>query len=128
MRLRNFRAGLVAFLGLSVSAFAAVPAHPGTINFVEGTVAVDGRPVTSSSIGSADLQPGAVLKTESGRAEVLLTPGVFLRVGRNSEIRLDSNGLTDTRVAINRGNAMLEATEVHKENNIQVSDDGLTTT
>jgi hypothetical protein len=39
-----------------------------------------------------------------------------------------SSGLTDTRVAVDRGVAMLEATDVHKENDIQIADGTLNTT
>ena len=39
-----------------------------------------------------------------------------------------SSGLTDTRVAVDHGVALLEATEVHKENNIQVAASTLNTT
>ena len=128
MRLSRIQAGLVAVLGLAFPALGAIAAHPGTINYVEGSVSINGDTVTPSSIGSADLGPGAVLKTDSGKAEVLLTPGVFLRVGNNSQVRMVSSGLTDTRVAVDHGVALLEATEVHKENNIQVAASTLNTT
>ena len=38
------------------------------------------------------------LRTEEGRAEVLLTPGVFLRLGENSSFRMITNRLIDTRL------------------------------
>jgi len=125
---RSIHLGLVAALGLTLPALGAIAAHPGTINYVEGSVSVNGEAIAPSSIGSADLRPNAVLKTDVGKAEVLLTPGVFLRVGNNSQVRMISSGLTDTRVAVDRGVALLEATEVHKENNIQVAASALNTT
>ncbi len=51
---------------------------------------------------------------------MLLTPGVFLRVGSDSEIRIVSPTLTNTEVAVVKGEAMVEAAELVKENNIQV--------
>lgn len=129
MRLRSFLTRwVVMLLSFAVAAHAAAPAHPGTINYLEGQVSIDGRTLTSDSVGSTDLQPGSTLKTESGKVEVLLTPGVFLRVGNNSEIRLTAAGLADMRVEVDRGTALLEATEVHDENHIQISDAGLTST
>lgn len=116
---------LVAMVALAMPSFAAAPARPGTLNFLEGTVLVDGRELTSKSIGAADLSAGSVLRTESGKAEVLLTPGVFLRVGSDSEIRMISSGLLDTRIAVSRGVALLEATDVRKENRIQIASSGL---
>jgi hypothetical protein len=115
-------------VGFAVAAHAAAPAHPGTINYLEGQVSIDGRTLTSDSVGSTNLQPGATLKTESGKAEVLLTPGVFLHVGNNSEIRLTAAGLADTRIEVDRGTALLEATEVHDENHIQITDGRLSST
>ena len=128
MRLSQVQTGLVALLGLALPALGAIAAHPGTINYVEGSVSINGETVAPSSIGSAELTAGAVLKTDNGKAEVLLTPGVFLRVGNHSAVRMVSTGLTDTHVAVDRGVALLEATEVHQENNIQVASTGLNTT
>jgi len=58
---------------------------------------------------------------------MLLTPGVLLRLGPNSQVRMVSPNLTDTRVEVLRGTAMVEATDLHKENNIRVLDHGVTT-
>jgi len=58
------------------------------------------------------------LRTEDGRAEVLLTPGVFLRAGENSAFRMVSNQLTDTRVEVLNGSLMLECAELLKDNAI----------
>jgi len=112
-------------MGAAIPALAAVPARPGTLNFIEGKVSVDGRELTSSAIGSADVPAGSVLRTQSGKAELLLTPGVFLRLGSNSEIRMDSAGLLDRRITVNRGRALLEAADLKKENHIQIATSGL---
>ena len=66
---------------VAIPAAAASSAIPGTLNYVEGQVAVAGQTVTSRSVGSVQVQPNQVLETGQGRAEILLTPGVFLRVG-----------------------------------------------
>ena len=95
-------------------------AHPGTVNYIEGQVQLDGNPLDSQSIGSAGVQPGQILQTNNGKAEMLLTPGVFLRLGSNSGVRMVSNGLTDTRVELAGGTAMVEATDVLKGNDIKV--------
>jgi hypothetical protein len=59
---------------------------------------------------------------------MLLTPGVLLRLGPTSQVRMVSPNLTDTRVEVLRGTAMVEATDLRKENNIRVLDRGVTTT
>jgi hypothetical protein len=111
---------------LAVSILAAIPAVaassavPGTLNYVEGQVAVAGQTVTSRSVGSVQVQPNQVLETGQGRAEMLLTPGVFLRLGDNSAIRLISPGLVDTRVELLRGQAIVEVAELFQDNNLWV--------
>jgi hypothetical protein len=99
-------------------------AHPGSINYVEGQASVDGQPLNSDSPGQAELGAGQTLTTGNGRVEVLLTPGVFLRVDNNSSVRMVSPDLANTEVELDRGRAMVEATDIHKENNIRVDENG----
>src|ERR1700691_2052243 len=109
---------------LAIPAAAASSAIPGTWNYVEGQVAVAGQTVTSHSVGSLQIQPTQVLETGQGRAEVVLTPGVFLRVGDNSANRLVSAGLADTRVEVLRGQAILEVAELFPDSNLSVMMNG----
>jgi hypothetical protein len=113
---------------MAIPGWGAVPAHPGMLNYVEGQADIDGKAVTNKSVGSADVEQGQVLETGKGKAEILLTPGVFLRLGDNSALRMENNGLTNTSVALLRGAALVEATDLHKSNNIQIVDHGTTTT
>lgn len=101
--------------------------QPGMINYIEGQVSVGYQRLNSDSVGSAELKSGQVLTTRNGKAEVLLTPGVFLRVGSNSEVRMISPGLADTEVKLDRGRAAVEVDEIHRENNLHVAEDGSTT-
>jgi hypothetical protein len=116
--------GFSALLAMSIlplgMALAAGNAVPGAVNYVEGQVTVAGQPVTPSAIGSVQLQPGQVIETGPGRAEVLLTPGVFVRLGDNSSLRLISPNLGDTRVELLKGRAIVEVTEIFKDNNLRV--------
>ncbi len=116
------RLWLIAWLAGSVALFGAVPPRPGVLNYIEGNATLDGTGLSSKSVGSAELTPGQVLSTGQGKAELLLTPGVFLRLGDNSSVRMISPGLTDTRVQLLNGRAMVEATDVHKENNIRIQE------
>jgi len=127
---RHYKA-LLGVLGatilLAIPAAAASSAIPGTLNYVEGQVAVAGQTVTSQSVGSVQMQPNQVLETGQGRAELLLTPGVFLRVGDNSAVRLISPGLADTRVEVLRGQAIVEVAELFRDNNLSVTMNGAST-
>ncbi len=82
--------------------------HSGLLYFFEGSVSVGDQPVVQRFGHFSEIGEGRVLRTELGRAEVLLTPGVFLRVDENSAIRMLSNSLADTRVELLNGTAILE--------------------
>jgi len=102
-------------------------AQPGALNYVEGQAKIGDQVVTSKSVGSTALNAGDVLSTGNGRAEILLTPGIFMRVGKNSAVRMDSPELTNTRVELLRGEAMVEADLLHKEDHVIVAERGATT-
>ena len=102
-------------------------ATPGTVNYVEGQVSIGQEVLTSDSIGTAKLEPNQFLFTGKGKAEVLLTPGVFLRLGDDSSVQMVSPDLLNTRVALQKGDATVEVTEIQDANNIEVTADGTTT-
>jgi len=77
-------------------------------------------------VGSATLQPNQVLTTDGGKAEILLTPGAFLRVGSNSSVRMISPSLINTEVEVQRGEAHVEVDQLFKQNDLQVLEDGAT--
>lgn len=97
-------------------------AYPGTVNYVEGQVSIGSQNLGVDQIGSARLQPEQTLTTDKGKAEVLLTPGVFLRVGDQSAVQMVSPNLTDTEVAINRGEATVEVDDIYPENRLIVDE------
>jgi len=73
-------------------------AMPGTLNYVEGEASMNGEGLNAKSVGVADLQNGEVLETGNGKAEILLTPGVYLRLGSNSSVKMISTNLTIPRL------------------------------
>lgn len=105
---------------VALPAAAASNAIPGSLNYVEGQVSVNGQPVTAKSVGSVNVESGQNVETSQGRVEILLTPGVFLRIGDDSSVRMISPNLEDTSVQLLHGEAIVEATQVFKDNNIQV--------
>jgi hypothetical protein len=113
--------------GVNNPAQPVEPVGPGTINYVEGQASLDGQELLPQSIGTATLKPGQTLDTGNGYVEVLLTPGAFLRVGQNSELRILSAGLADTRVQLARGATMLEVDQMIKGTNLAVTMNGTTT-
>jgi uncharacterized membrane protein YgcG len=105
----------------------ANPARPGTVNYIEGAASIDGRPLNNRNVGSAALDAGQVLTTGAGKAEILLTPGIFLRVDSNSAVKMMSPDLTQTQVELERGRAGVEVDQIFPQNMIQIIDGSVTT-
>jgi hypothetical protein len=113
-----FAAGLVA-------AAQGGMAQPGTLNYTEGQVSINGNAVRASH--NTAVQLGQVLQTQDGKAEMLLTPGVFLRLNNHSQARMVSDSITDTRIELLQGEAMVEAAQVEMANNLTIADAGSST-
>jgi FecR protein len=96
----------------------------GAINYIEGQASLDGQPLSAKQVGQAIVGSGEVLSTADGKAEMLLTPGVFLRLDSNSAVKMVSPTLMKTTVELLQGKAMVEADQVEKENHISVIDHG----
>lgn len=107
---------------LSATAFGqnANPASPGTLNYVEGQASIEGHPISSSSVGNTTLQPDQMLATANGKAELLLTPGIFVRLGDNSTVQMVSPDLTHTEIRLNQGRANVEVDQIYSQNTILI--------
>lgn len=102
---------LVVFGAAICAAQNVAPSHSGTVHYFEGDVAVDGVKLVSQVARFSELKEQSVLHTGLGRAEVLLTPGVILRVGENTTVKMLDNRLMSTRVEFVSGTAMLEGVD-----------------
>ena len=100
---------LLAMTALVCSAQTVTSAHSGTLHYLEGDVSVDGTPVHSKAGRFSEIKEQSVLRTAQGRAEVLLTPGVFLRVGENSAVRMLDTRLVSTRLEVLTGTVIVES-------------------
>jgi len=127
MKSLSFRllAGSLLTLAVSIPASSQRPrmARPGSINYVEGDASIGAQALNANSAGSVDLEKGQTLTTQTGKVEILLTPGVFLRVADNSAVRMVSPDLANTEVAVEKGRASVEVLDIHKENNLRVDID-----
>jgi hypothetical protein len=110
---------LVFFLA-TLSAFSygqnANPASPGTLNYIEGQATLNGQQLSSQSVGNMQLAKDQSISTQNGKAEVLLTPGVFLRMGANSTVEMISPNLTKTEVRLVQGRANVEIDQLYNQN------------
>jgi hypothetical protein len=109
---------LTAALGaISASGQSVISAKAGVVHYTEGEVKVEATQVETKTGGRyTEMKDGQELTTGEGRAEILLNPGVFLRVGENSTIKMISTRLSDTRLELMRGVALVEVAELSKDN------------
>jgi hypothetical protein len=114
----------LASSGTTVWAQAVISAKSGVINYTEGDVLVGGKTVEPKNGKFAEWKKAEELVTGEGRAEVLLTPGVFLRVAENTKLVLEENRLSDTRVRLIQGSALLECAELLQDNGVTLSYNG----
>jgi hypothetical protein len=119
--------GLLGVAALCAPAFGADAARPGSVNYVEGSAYIDSQPVNARDIGAAYVDAGQVLSTGQGKAEMLLTPGIYLRLDANSAVKMIAPDLTETQVEVDRGKAAVEVDQIFKQNDIEVVEDGVST-
>ena len=110
-------AGTASFVA---SAQTVISAKSGIIHYVEGRVFLNDQLIESKFGEFPDIKENQRVRTEEGRVEILLTPGVFLRLGENSSIRMITNRLIDTRVDFLSGEALVEADEILKDNGVTI--------
>jgi hypothetical protein len=112
----------IAFSSTAALAQTVISAHSGLIHYVEGRVLLDGNPVEVKITNFPEVKENMELRTEDGRAEVLLNPGVFLRLAENSAVRMVANKLSDTKVEFLSGSALIESSRelAQKENFVTI--------
>ena len=116
-------AALAAVLALGIGPAIAQPvtsAKSGAVAYLEGKVYLDNERLEFSTVHFPQIKENGTLRTEDGRAEVLLTPGVVLRLGENSSLKLITNRLIDTRLELLTGAAVVEADNVEKDTSVTV--------
>ena len=100
-------------------------AQPGTLNYLEGQATLGSQSLNPDSIGEVRVDPGQTLATQNGKAEILLSPGVFMRLGDSAAVTMLSSSLTNTRLAVEHGEAFVEVDEVHPDNDLRILQDGI---
>src|SRR5664279_4860885 len=119
----NLWLAAVLVCGLWPSAFAqnAISAKAGLVQVADGEVFVNDAAVQHQVAQFTDLKNKDVLTTGEGRAEVLLTPGAFLRMTDSSGIRMVSTRLSDVRMEMVKGESVIEVAELLTDNSITVN-------
>jgi hypothetical protein len=118
--------GICAFVfAAGAWAQSVISAHSGVVHYVEGDVSIDGTPIHPKFAEFPEVKTGQLVATAEGRAEILLTPGVFLRMAENSSVRMQSNALADTRLQVVSGSALVEVGELLEHNAISFEASGV---
>lgn len=111
-----FLALLVCLASASVNAQTrdryVISVKAGGINFVTGEVTIErgGASLQQPVTDQDNLENGDVVTTGlSGRVEVLLNPGSYLRVAENSSFVMTDTRLDHLRIKLLRGSAIIEA-------------------
>ncbi|HVG30048.1 MAG TPA: FecR family protein [Pyrinomonadaceae bacterium] len=89
-----------------------ISARAGGVNFVSGEVTFRraGREAWQQLATTDELRKGDTVRTGAGgRAELLLNPGSYLRLGENSEFELTDPSLDSLRLRLSKGSALVEA-------------------
>ena len=101
-----------------------ISARPGTINYVEWQASLvshtSGEDLSTRMASSVSLGAGESLKTTNGRAEVQLTPSVFLRVGQNSQVKMVSPSLIHTAIEVQAGRAEVEVDQLFEQSDLRI--------
>ena len=113
-------AAMLALGAVSASAQPVLSAKSGTVAYIEGKVYLDNQLVEQSATHFPEIKENSVVRTEDGRAEILLTPGVTLRLGENGSFRMVTNRLIDTRLELLTGSAVVVADEIRPDTSVTV--------
>src|ERR1700728_327897 len=93
---------------LTLPAATPHPARPGSVNYVEGQAALGSTTLDASCVGTLEMERDQSVSTEAGKVEILLTPGVFLRLADNGSVNMISADLAKTELQLDKGRALVE--------------------
>jgi hypothetical protein len=96
-----------------------ISARPGMVNYLEGKASLNEQRLSQSNMNNMFINAGDSVTTGDGKVEILLTPGVFFRLGSNSEIHINSLSLTKIQIEMVRGESMVEVDELTKDNDLK---------
>lgn len=111
---------LACFCALPASAQSVVSTHAGVVHYFEGAVAIGGEPLQPQFGRFPEIAEGSELRTAGGRAEVLLGPGVIVRVAEDSALKMISSSLADTRLQLLAGTVILQSKDALPGNSVTV--------
>ena len=77
------------------------PAKSGMVSYIQGAVYNDDVLIPDPIVAQFPyMKEGGSLRTAEGRAEAVMNPGLMLRLGENSALRMITSRFIDTRVEL----------------------------
>ena len=105
---------------------AVISAQAGLVNYTMGRVYLNNVLLRRAPARFPQMRPADVLRTSTGRGEVLVNPNTYLRLGENSAVRLLSDSVTEARFEVLAGSMILEVVEMRKGSSIAATWRGIT--
>lgn len=116
-RLFSVAAIMIALAG-AMTAQSVISARSGLVHYTQGQVFLADKEINPKFAQFPEMKEGDVLRTGEGLVEVLLNPGVFLRLAENSSVKMINNRLSDARIELLSGSALIECAEIVDGNSI----------
>jgi len=111
---------VVLCLAAAGRAQTVISVRAGLLNYTEGCVLLDGEHLESRRTRLIHLVPGQQLQTESGLAEIMLGPEIFLRLGFWSEAEMVSTDLAAPQIRLRGGSALIDANGLTDQSPVSV--------
>jgi len=108
-------AASAVFAQTSVTRQPIISAKSGVIQYLEGDVFLNDKMLDTKIGKFSEMKDGSILRTTEGRAEVLLTPGSFLRMKEATSIKMYDSRLVSTRIEVLSGSISVEVSDMEKE-------------
>ncbi len=115
-----FRTTMLATVAVIGMAGSALAQGTGTIGYVEGQAALNGKPLMLGAEGQVALAAGQMLSTGAGRAEIILEPGVVLRLGGSSVVKMVASDPKHSEVLLQSGRASVIVRNTQGSPDLQV--------
>lgn len=106
--------------GEPAAAQDVISARSGLVHYATGKVYLDDKPVSPKFGQFPQMEAQSVLRTERGRAEVLLSPGSILRLSDASAVRLLSTDVQAPDLELISGIFLLECMEIPRKSWIRL--------
>jgi hypothetical protein len=114
------RLAALLIVAAPLAAQPVIGARAGVVSFAIGKVYLDNQAIEISPTHFPEVKENSVLRTEGGRAEVLLNPCAVLRVDADSSFRMIDGSLLEPRMELLGGSAVAEIAGIRKGSAIRL--------